>query len=149
MSGRLLFSPPIPARPRARRSSAPPVEHEQLTLNFAHDAQHGRWAPSEPPDDQSGVRPATAPQNGAYAAALLGVRDCTNCGAELSAGDLRHNRQQCVPCRERREQDLAAERSFAAGLTGKASKCACLRWSITENGDGPRHCIKCGLGLKV
>jgi len=48
---RLLFSPPIPARPRARRSSAPTVEHEQLTLDFAHDAQHGRWAPSEPPDD--------------------------------------------------------------------------------------------------
>lgn len=112
----------------------------QLELDFGAVSAPG------PENGSRGQRTASEPdppQDGLHAL-LDAILQCCDCGTALTAGDLGQSRQLCVACRKARSQDLAAERAYRAGLTGKASKCRCLRWSITENGDGPRRCIKCG-----
>lgn len=100
-------------------------------------------APGQLVLDLTAASAPTEPQDG-LRALVEHVLHCSACRAELSPGDRGQNRALCVACRARREQDLAAERSFAAGLTGKPGRCRCLRRSISINGDGPRRCFHCG-----
>lgn len=114
----------------------------QLTFSDAQGASCGPLAPSAPPGHG---QPSTKAQNAAYTAARLAVTACSDCGHELTAADIGQNRRACTGCRRRREQDRAAERTFAAGLTGKPGRCRCLRWVFSVNGDELGYrCGKCG-----
>ncbi len=141
----LFVAPSTGRRPAASGRRGVPRPGDQLALDLgpdgAQDEQRGRGAPAERADGQSGAVEHRTPQNGAYAAAALAVATCATCDGELSAGDVRQSQYRCSACRRQRSLEQTAERD--APRAPRAPRCRCLRWSITENGDGPRRCIKC------
>lgn len=114
-------------------------------IEAAPGTPQGTHAAASNGHSESGVRTLTEPQNGSYAAAVREVRACSGCHQALTPGDVGQRRHLCAGCRARREQDLEAERSFRAGTVGRPSRCHCLRWAFSVNGDMlGRRCGKCG-----
>lgn len=126
--------------PKAPRPDAGPAAPAREQPNRVPQATHAAASNGRGASD---VRPLIGPQNGSYAAAVLDIATCSQCGAELSAGDIGQRRSRCGQCRAQRSRDIAAARDWRAA-TGPR-RCECLRWAFSVNGDelGPR-CGKCG-----